>query len=121
MKIRKWTTVGSDPVYRTPIFDLHRRRANHPVRGERDFFILEAPAWVNIIPVTPKREVVLVRQFRHGVSAFTLEIPGGMIDPGDENPLVAARREMVEESGYDSGDVVRDNGEKHTTNRWRLG
>lgn len=106
MKIRKWTTVGSDPVYRTPIFDLHRRRSNHPVRGERDFFILEAPAWVNIIPVTPKREVVLVRQFRHGVSAFTLEIPGGMIDPGDENPLVAARREMVEESGYDSDDVV---------------
>ncbi len=106
MRIRKWETVASDPVYRTPIFDLHRRRSSHPLRGERDFFILDTPAWVNIIPLTPRREVVLVRQFRHGVSGFTLEIPGGMIDPGDESPLVAARREMLEECGYDSNDVI---------------
>lgn len=106
MKIRKWDTVRSDRVYHTPIFDLHRRRSVHPGRGERDFFILEAPAWVNIIPLTAGDEVVMVRQFRHGISGFTLEIPGGMVDPDDSDPMAAARREMQEETGYDSAAIA---------------
>jgi 8-oxo-dGTP pyrophosphatase MutT (NUDIX family) len=106
VRARKWQTVGSERVYSTPIFDLHRRKSSHPHRGERDFYVLAAPAWVNIIPVTRERRVVLVRQYRHGISGFTLEIPGGMIDPGDSNPADAARREMIEESGYDSDVIV---------------
>jgi ADP-ribose pyrophosphatase len=98
--------LDSERVYTTPIFDLHRRKSTHPRRGERDFFVLEAPAWVNIIPLTRARDVVLVRQFRHGVSAFTLEIPGGMVDPEDNSPEEAAVREMREECGYDSDDVI---------------
>ena len=47
----------------------------------------------------------MVRQFRHGLRAYTLEVPGGMIDADDPSPLVAARREMVEESGYESDRV----------------
>jgi len=93
-------------VYSTPIFDLHRRKSAHPERGHHDFYILEAPAWVNIIPVTPERDVVLVRQFRHGIEDFTLEIPGGMIDPEDPEPAQAARREMREECGYDSSVII---------------
>jgi len=57
---------------------------------------------VNIIPITSAHDVVMVRQFRHGIRDLTLEIPGGMVDPDDPSPLVAARREMIEESGYDS-------------------
>jgi ADP-ribose pyrophosphatase len=106
VRARKWLTVVSERVYSTPIFDLHRRKSSHPRRGERDFYVLAAPAWVNIIPVTREREVVLVRQYRHGISGFTLEIPGGMIDPEDPNPADAARREMIEESGYDSDVIV---------------
>jgi 8-oxo-dGTP pyrophosphatase MutT (NUDIX family) len=106
VKARKWRTLGNERVFSTPIFDLHRRRSIHSKRGERDFFVIDPTDWVNIIPLTPKREVIMVRQFRHGISAFTLEIPGGMIDPGDENPAVAGRREMIEECGYDSADIV---------------
>ena len=48
----------------------------------------------------------MVRQFRHGIEDFTLEIPGGMVDPEDADPRTAARREMQEESGYDSPDII---------------
>ena len=105
-KARRWQTLKSERVYATPIFDLHRHQRSHPHRGEHDFFVLEAPAWINIIPITPENDVVMVRQFRHGIGDFTLEIPGGMVDPEDPSPLLAARREMREECGYDSEDVV---------------
>jgi ADP-ribose pyrophosphatase len=106
VKARKWLTLGTERVYATPIFDLHRRTSAHPHRGERNFYVIEAPAWVNIIPLTPKREVVMVRQYRHGISGFTLEIPGGMVDLADRNPAHAARREMIEETGYDGDTVI---------------
>lgn len=106
MKPRKWKTLKSDVAYRTPIFDLHRRRSLHSRRGEHDFFILDAPNWVNIIPLTRSGEVVMINQWRHGIAEFTLEIPGGMVDPEDATPMHAARREMIEESGYDSDTIV---------------
>jgi ADP-ribose pyrophosphatase len=106
LKPLKWKTVHSARVYDTPIFDLHRHRRAHPRRGQRDFFVLTLPHWVNIIPLTAAGEIVMVRQWRHGVEDFTLEIPGGMVDPEDPNPMSAARREMIEECGYDSADIV---------------
>ena len=92
MKARKWRTLKTERVFATPIFDLHRRRAVHAKRGERDFFVIDPADWVNIIPLTATGEVVMVRQFRHGIGAFTLEIPGGMIDPEDDSPATAGRR-----------------------------
>jgi ADP-ribose pyrophosphatase len=106
LKARKWRTLATERVYATPIFDLHKRRSVHAKRGERDFYVIDPTDWVNIIPLTAKREVILVRQFRHGIGAFTLEIPGGMIDPEDPNPAAAGRREMQEECGYDTDDVI---------------
>ncbi len=106
VKARKWKTLKTEAVYHTPIFDLHKRRAAHPKRGERDFYLLEAVDWVNIIPLTPHREVVMIRQWRHGIADFTLEVPGGMVDATDESPMHAARREMIEETGFDSSKVI---------------
>ncbi|HUO04393.1 MAG TPA: NUDIX hydrolase [Candidatus Binataceae bacterium] len=106
MKPRKWKTLKTAAVYRTPIFDLHRRRSIHPHKGERDFFILDAPNWVNIVPLTKGRDVVMIRQWRHGIGGFTLEVPGGMVDPDDPSPAHAARREMIEETGFDSDAII---------------
>jgi len=101
-----WKTVESRTVYTTRIFDLHHHRRHHHQRGHHDFYVLHAPDWINIIPLTDDGTVVMVRQFRHGIEDFTLEIPGGMVDPQDASPMAAARREMREESGYDSDDIV---------------
>jgi 8-oxo-dGTP pyrophosphatase MutT (NUDIX family) len=98
-----WERLASEIAYRSRIFTIRRDRARFSRDGsEHDLQVLESTDWVNIIPITTAGDVVLVRQFRHGIAGYTLEIPGGMVDAEDPSPLVAARREMIEESGYDS-------------------
>jgi 8-oxo-dGTP pyrophosphatase MutT (NUDIX family) len=60
---------------------------------------VETPDWVNVIAVTDKGNVALIRQYRHGTREVTVEIPGGMVEQ-NEPPLQAARRELAEETGY---------------------
>jgi len=105
--IQPWVRVGLSKVYRTRVFDVLRQRSRSPRTGrEHEFFVLEAGDWVNIIPVTSSGDVVLIRQYRHGVEDFTLEIPGGMVDPTDASPRDAATREMLEETGYGVDEVI---------------
>lgn len=66
-----------------------------------DFFVLDAPEWINVIAMTADQQAVLVEQYRYGTEEPTLEIPGGMVDTG-EKPLEAAQRELLEETGYRS-------------------
>lgn len=61
--------------------------------------------WVNCVPITADGQVVLVRQFRHGIERSTLEVPGGAVDPG-EDPQLAGVRELREETGYGGGEVT---------------
>ena len=101
--LHTWERLASEIAYACRIFSIRRDRARFSRDdAEHDFHVLESSDWVNIIPITASCEVVLVRQFRHGIRDCTLEIPGGMLDADDPSPLAAARREMIEESGYDS-------------------
>lgn len=98
---KPWTRLSDDTLVQTPVFDLKRRVSRSPRTGEDcTFYRLDTPDWVNIVPITPDGELVLVRQYRHGTDTTTLEIPGGMMDPEDPSPEHAARRELREETGY---------------------
>lgn len=97
---QRWCRLGAHPVAATRIFTVESVDYRHPLRSEpRDFFVINAPDWVNVIALTPERRLVLVRQFRFGINEFSLEIPGGVIDAG-EDPVAAGLRELREESGF---------------------
>jgi 8-oxo-dGTP pyrophosphatase MutT (NUDIX family) len=87
----------------TRVLELRSVRFRHPVRGtERDFVIAHAPDWVNVVAQTPDDRLVLVRQFRFGSNELSLEIPGGVMEAG-EDPVTAGLRELSEETGYGGG------------------
>ncbi len=103
---KPWDIVSSERRGSLRIFGLRVDRAVSPRTGvAHDFYVLESGSWVNVIPITPAQEVVLIRQYRHGTREVTLEIPGGIVEPGD-SPEEAAWRELREETGYGAGQMV---------------
>ncbi len=70
----------------------------------RQFHTFRCKTWSNVIPITDANEVVMIWQYRHGTDALSLEIPGGVVDPG-EAPIDAARRELREETGYEASSI----------------
>ncbi|HJQ35136.1 MAG TPA: NUDIX hydrolase [Pyrinomonadaceae bacterium] len=101
-----WRRERSEQVADCRVFKVRRDTSADPRgRGLHDFYVIEAPDWVNIIPLTEDGRVVLIEQFRHGTGEVSLEIPGGMVDAG-EGPAEAAARELLEETGYEAPEVV---------------
>jgi ADP-ribose pyrophosphatase len=95
-----WHERERETVADGRIFTLERSVAVSPVDGKaRTFHRIQCVDWVQILPITPDQQAVLVRQYRHGSQRLTLEMPGGLIDPGEE-PATAALRECLEETGY---------------------
>jgi ADP-ribose diphosphatase len=102
--VKLWRCIRSQPNQSFRVFSVRTDTALSPRTGkEHDFYIIESSDWVNIIPITEDQQVVMVRQYRHGSRGVTLEIPGGLLDPGD-SPEKAASRELLEETGYQSED-----------------
>ncbi len=100
--IQPWKKVGSKIVGDYRIFKLRSDICVSPRTGqEHDFFVLDSVNWVNVIAMTPDRQLVMVEQYRHGSNTVELEIPGGMMDAGDADAVEAAARELREETGYE--------------------
>lgn len=95
--MREWRPASRERIFEHRILTLWRHRL---AAGEdrREALVMDAPEWVNVVPVTAEGRVLLVRQWRFGIAAPTLEIPGGMVEEGD--PRAAAARELEEETGY---------------------
>ena len=101
----RWEVVERQTLQDCAVFSVERATSRSPQTGEdHPFYRIEASDWVNVVAVTPDDEIVMVRQFRHGAATVTLEIPGGIIDPG-EQPIESAARELLEETGYCAGSV----------------
>lgn len=105
--IKPWKRIRSQSGQSFRVFSIRTDTAISPRTGAtHEFHIIETRDWVNIIPLTPDHRVVMVRQYRHGSKTVTLEIPGGLLDPGD-TPEGAATRELLEETGYRAEEVVK--------------
>jgi len=102
----KWQRISSEQVADCRVFRVRRERFRSPRdQSEHDFFSIEAPDWINVIPVTVDGHIIMIEQYRPGTDEVTLEIPGGMVDEGEE-PLQTAGRELFEETGYRPREIL---------------
>jgi ADP-ribose pyrophosphatase len=112
--IKPWKKISSKLIGDFRIFKLRSDQKISPRTGkEHDFFVLDSVNWVNVIAVTPDQKLVMVEQYRHGSNTVELEIPGGMMDAGETDPVATAVRELREETGYE-GDHARLLGRVHS-------
>lgn len=99
-----WKKLSSHYIHKGPWATLRSDRCEMP-SGHivEDYYVLEYSNWVNAIAITEDNKILMVHQYRHGAGIISLEIPGGVIDPG-EQPEQAIRRELLEETGYQFDD-----------------
>jgi ADP-ribose pyrophosphatase YjhB (NUDIX family) len=99
-----WRVLSSEYVAREPWYTVRVDRCELPSGTIiPKYWITEYPPWVNVVAVTADDQVVLIRQYRHGIGAVHFEIPAGTTDPEDTSLESAARRELLEETGYSGG------------------
>lgn len=99
----KWKVLKSEYLFRRPWLTVRRDCVELPDgRQNPEFYVLKYPDWVNVIAITEDGKFVMERQYRHGLGKTCFEIPAGVIEEG-EDPLDAAKRELMEETGYGEG------------------
>ncbi len=102
---KRWKVLSSEEIFKTGLFRFRTDRCELPDgRVMPNYYVMEFPDWVNVVPVTEDNKIVLVEQFRQAAGDSFLEIPGGSTDRG-EDPKKAVLRELREETGYVPDDV----------------
>ncbi len=98
--MEKWKVLSSDYIIQRPWATLRLDKLEMPNGNiKEEYYVLEYPTWVNMVGITEDQEILFVRQYRHGANEIMVELPAGVVEPG-EDPELAARRELLEETGY---------------------
>lgn len=108
INLKKWKTIKSKMVLDHPWCKVRQDEIELP-NGEviDDYFVSIKPDVALILPITSSSEIVFVRQYRHAVGEFFLELPAGSFNPTKESAQTAAVRELAEETGYIPQDVIK--------------
>jgi ADP-ribose pyrophosphatase len=104
MEDGSWKTLGRSYLYRNPWCAFRVDEVVLPGGTQIEYGVLESKGFAAVVPVTDDGNVVLVRQWRQPLETFTLELPSGGVDEG-EDPEEAAGRELLEETGYQATDL----------------
>ena len=101
----KWKEGDAKILLHTVVCDITSRHNTSASGVSGDYIIMDAPEWVIVIPEKEK-SFLMVKQWRHGINALSIEFPGGVVDRG-EKPELAARRELEEETGCTAGKLIK--------------
>lgn len=97
----KWKVLESEYLFNEPWLTVRKDKCELP-NGKimPAFYVNEYPTWVSAFALTKDNKAVMIKQYRHGIEEITTEVPGGVVDKGEE-PEAAIRRELMEETGYE--------------------
>ncbi len=103
-KIEKWKVLGSEYIAKEPWFTARRDKVELP-NGVviSTYYVLEYPKWICVLAITKEGQFIMERQYRHGMGVVAYELCAGVVDPTDDTPMDAAKRELEEETGYGNG------------------
>ena len=95
-----WKKLSSEKLHNEPWFTVRKESVELPTGAViPDYYVLEYPDWINVIPVTGDKKIVLVEQYRYALGRVSLEIPAGVCEKEDGSLLASAQRELLEETG----------------------
>lgn len=95
-----WQVLASERISSDKWLPVRKEMCQMP-NGEivTPYYVIDYQNWANIVAFTPDHSLIITRQYRHGIGKTLNELPSGTIEAG-EDPLVAAQRELKEETGY---------------------